>query len=337
MNVKSHQGLLFALIGFGLAVAFPFLTNDRYLLRIGEMVLIYWIIVAGLNLLVGYVGLMSIGHVGLLSIGGYAFAILAGKLGLHPYAALIASGGVTALAAGLLCLPSLRLPGFYFALATIAFALIMVELALGFSSFTGGTVGLAVPAFPAPFKRTIGEYWLALGIAAIVTVMTWNLVRSMWGRAMISIRDSEVAAQSVAVSIFRTKLTVFLFSGFCAGVAGGLFARAQSHITPEAFNFDVSLMFFTAIIIGGRGSIIGPMVGTLLLAVIPDVFASMQRYTAFFYGGILLAVVLAIPQGLGVWAKDHLGNIFGKSASDDQRGAQEPNMSALTALLQENA
>ena len=124
---------------------------------------------------------------------------------------------------------------------------------------------------------------------------------------------------------------------FCAGVAGGLFARAQSHITPEAFNFDVSLMFFTAIIIGGRGSIIGPMVGTLLLAVIPDVFASMQRYTAFFYGGILLAVVLAIPQGLGVWAKDRLGRVLGGKGAEDQRGAQAPSMSALTALLEEKA
>ncbi|MBN8991948.1 MAG: branched-chain amino acid ABC transporter permease [Rhizobiales bacterium] len=335
MILRSHQGLLLAVVGVGLAIAFPNLVSDRYILRIGEMVLVYWIIVAGLNLLVGYTGLMSIGHVGLLSIGGYGFAILAGKLGLDPFVALACSGALTAVAAGVLCLPSLRLPGFYFALATIAFALIMVELALGFSGLTGGTVGLSVPAFPAPFRRTIGEYWLALGIAVVVTAMTWNIAHSMWGRAMISVRDSDVAAQSMAVSIFRTKLTVFLFSGFCAGIAGALFARAQSHITPEAFNFDLSLMFFTAIIIGGRGSIVGPMLGTLLLAVIPDVFASMQRYTAFFYGGILLLVVLAIPQGLGVWVREHLGRA-GERGETDRRGAEAPNMATLSALLREN-
>lgn len=334
MTLRNHQGLLLAVVGLGAAIAFPLLTDDRYVLRIGEMVLIYWIIVAGLNLLVGYIGLMSIGHVGLLAIGGYAFAILGTKLGLHPYLALLCAGLFTMAAAGLLCLPSLRLPGFYFALATIAFALIMAELALGFAGLTGGTVGISVPRFPAPFRGARGEYWLALIIAAAVTAMTWNVARSMWGRAMIAVRDSEVAAQSVAVAFFRTKLTVFLFSGFCAGVAGGLFARAQSLITPEAFNFDLSLMFFTAIIIGGRGSIIGPMIGTLLLATLPDLFASMQRYTAFFYGGVLLAVVLAIPEGIGVWARDALAARFGRGPGD-HRGAEAPDAARLTVLLKE--
>lgn len=322
---------LAALLAFAaLAIAFPLLTDDRYLLRIGSMIFIYWTLIAGLNLLVGYTGLLSIGHVGLLAIGGYCFTILAGRYGVDPFLALAAGGGLSALCGLLLGLPSFRLPGFYFALATIAFGLIVAELALAFSDVTGGTVGLAVPRFSDPVRSIAGQYWFVLAVSAAVTWLTWNLSRMMWGRSLIAIRDSDVAARSVAVPVFRAKLLVFVFSGAAAGVAGGLFARAQSHITPEAFNFDLSLYFFVAIIIGGRGSIVGPFIGTVLLALLPDLFGSLQRYTAFFYGAALLAVVLTMPEGVGALIR---GAVDRFRPAPLGHGVLRPDPAALTEAI----
>jgi len=297
-----------ALLGFlALVASLPFLTDDRYLLRIATVTTVYWVLIAGLNLLVGYAGVLSIGHVGLLAIGAYTFAILAGPYGIDPFLGLLAAAG-TCTAVGLVVgLPSLRLPGFYFALSTVAFGLIVVELALAFPGVTGGTVGLAARRFPAPFDTAAGEYWLALAVACCVTWMTWNVARLMWGRSLVAIRDSDVAARSVAIRPYALKIVVFAFSGATAGLAGGLFARTQSYITPEAFNFDFGLYFFIAIIIGGRGSIVGPFVGAVLLALLPDLFGSLQRYTAFFYGAVLLVVVLLQPEGFGVLFERLLG------------------------------
>ena len=197
------------------------LTGNLYYLHVATLIGVYWVLIATLNLLVGYTGQLSVGHVGLLAIGAYAFCILAGEQGWNPFLALLAGGAICALIGLLLGLPSLRLPGFYFAMVTLAFGLIVSELALAEQWLTNGSVGMPAPSFPAPFDTPQGFYWLVLGIAGFVTWLSWNLARLMWGRAMVAVRDSTVAAPSVAVPIYRTKLIVFVFSGFTAGIAGG--------------------------------------------------------------------------------------------------------------------
>ncbi len=121
----------------------------------------------------------------------------------------------------------------------------------------------------------------------------------MWGLGLMSIRDNPVTAQAVGVPLFRSKLVVFVFSGVCAGVAGALFASLQSYITPDTFVFELSLFFFVCIIIGGRGSIVGPFVGTVVLTALPELVAPLAKLGHFFYGLLLLAVVLLVPEGIG--------------------------------------
>jgi branched-chain amino acid transport system permease protein len=121
----------------------------------------------------------------------------------------------------------------------------------------------------------------------------------MWGRAMVALRDSTVAASSVAIPIYATKLMVFVFSGFTAGLAGALYATSQSYITPDAFIVNLGIYFFVAIIIGGRGAIIGPFIGAAVLAAIPELVGPLAKYGTFFYGFILLIVVLVLPGGFG--------------------------------------
>jgi branched-chain amino acid transport system permease protein len=256
-------------------------------------------LIAGLNLVVGFTGQLSIGHVGLLSIGSYTFAILAGKMGVDPTLSVFISGLLGGLCGLALGLPSLRLPGFYFAMATMAFSMIVNEIVLAQVDLTGGGIGLPGPMFPKPFDSPVGFYYLVTAIALFVTWLTWNIARRMWGRAFISIRDNPVAAQAVGVPVFKAKLLAFVFSGITAGVSGAVFASLQSYITPDTFVFELSMFFFVCIIIGGRGSIIGPFLGTVVLTALPELVSPLAKLGNFFYGLLLLVVVLVVPEGIG--------------------------------------
>jgi len=295
-NLRTGVSLAIAAL---LVATLPRWAGDQYQLHLAALICVYWILIAGLNLVVGYTGQLSIGHVGLLAIGAYAFAILAGKMGWHPAAALVAAGALGGLCGLALGLPSLRLPGFYFAMATMAFALIVGEIVLAQVGLTGGGVGLPGPVFPAPFDTPHGFYYLVAALAVLTTWLSWNVARRVWGLGLMSIRDNPVAAQAVGVPLFRAKLTVFVFSGITAGIAGATFSSLQSYITPDTFVFELSLFFFVCIIIGGRGSIVGPFLGTVVLTALPELVAPLAKLGNFFYGLLLLVVVLAVPEGIG--------------------------------------
>lgn len=299
MNTHTRRSIAATVALLALLATLPWWAGDLYQLHLAALIAAYWILVAGLNLVVGFTGQLSIGHVGLLAIGAYAFAILAGRYEWSPWIALAASGGIGGVCGLLLGLPSLRLPGFYFAMATMAFALIIAELSLALGNLTGGGVGLSVPSFPVPFDTPAGFYLLLLGIAILITWLTWNVARFPWGQALIAIRDNPVAAESVGVPVFRLKLAVFVLSGITAGLAGALFASLQSYITPDTFVFELGLFFFVCIIIGGRGSILGPLLGTAILTALPELVAPLAKLGNLFYGLLLLAVVLLVPEGIG--------------------------------------
>jgi ABC-type branched-subunit amino acid transport system ATPase component/ABC-type branched-subunit amino acid transport system permease subunit len=281
-----------------LVVLLP-LLGDPYSVHLATLIAAYWTLIAGLNLVVGFTGQLSVGHVGLLAVGAYMFAILTARDIVGPEVALVLAGAAGGLCGLVLGLPSLRLPGFYFAMTTLAFTIIVVELAVALTDITGGGTGLIVSAFSPPMDTQQGQYLFTAGIAGVVTLMTVLITRSMWGRAMVSVRESEVMAAAVGIPGYRVKLAVFTFSGVVAGIAGALFGALQTYITPDTFAFDLSLFFFICIIIGGKGSIIGPFIGTVVLTLLPEVVSPLAKYSHLFYGVLLLAVVLIIPGGLG--------------------------------------
>lgn len=329
-TARYHPWLL--ALGAVFIVSLPWWAGDQYQLHLAALIAVYWILIAGLNLVVGYTGQLSIGHVGLLSIGSYAFAILAGKFGWPPMLSVMVSGALGGLCGLALGLPSLRLPGFYFAMATMAFAMIVNEIVLAQGNLTGGGIGLPGPLFPAPFDTPVGFYYLVAGIAFVVTLLTWNVARRMWGRGLISIRDNAVAAQAIGVPVFRAKLVVFVFSGITAGIAGALFASLQSYITPDTFVFELSLFFFVCIIIGGRGSIIGPFLGTVVLTALPEFVAPLAKLGHFFYGLLLLVVVLVLPEGIGRMFEIISERIRPRRISHE---SVKPDLARLARALQE--
>jgi len=277
------------------------LLDDSYIGTIAQRAYIYWILSAGLNLVVGYAGQIAIGWVSMLTLGAYTTAALAaGRVGAewHPYLALMA-GGVMGAAAGVIVgLPALRLRTFYFAMTTLGFATIVTQVALAWKDVTGGGVGTPGPAFPWPFDPGWGFYYFCFLLAALATWMTANIGASRWGRALVAIRDAEVAAEASGIAKPRLLMLIFLLAGALGGVAGGLFASLQSYITPDAFTFEMSVLFFIAILIGGRGSILGPALGTIILTALPEFAAPLVQWSTFLYAALLLLIVLLVPGGI---------------------------------------
>lgn len=318
-------------------VLLPFVSPNLYWVHIAALAAVYWILVSGLNLVVGHAGQMAIGHVGLLAVGAYTGCATYTTLGWNPFLSLVAAMVVGTAAGLLIGLPSLRLKRFYFAMATLGFATIVPQLAVVWDGVTGGGLGIAAPLFDGPLGTETGFYWFVLALAAGATYVTWRIARTNDGRGLIAIRDAEVAAESSGVPIFRLKLYVFTLSGALAGLAGALYASLQSYVTPDAFVFDLSMMFFVAVLLGGPGRIAAPLVATVVLTLLPELAAPLAEWSAFLYAALLLAVVLALPNGLGglvtsikdrvgrrrvpPWAKgdlDRLGDVLGDRGTTDE-------------------
>lgn len=292
--------LLPFLVLLGLAAALP-LTGNEYWALIATRIAIYWVLVAGLNLIIGFAGQLAIGYVALLTLGAYTTSVLAsGNLmpEVPPFLALVCAAGVGAVAGLVVGLPALRLRTFYFAMTTLGFATIVTQVALAWQDVTGGGIGIPGPYFPAPFDTAWGFYYLCLGFAVVATILTGNIARSRFGRALVAIRDAEVAAEATGIVKPALFVAVFLLAGAMAAVAGGLFAGLQTYITPEAFTFEVSLLFFISVLIGGRGSVLGPLLGTLVLTLLPEIAAPLAAWSTLLYAVMLLVIVLAMPGGI---------------------------------------
>ena len=204
------------------AIALPFIGND-YWAVIGTRAAIYWVLVAGLNLIVGFAGQLAIGYVALLTLGAYVTSVLAAGnvLPAMPllvcYAAAAIFGGVFGVVVGL---PALRLRTFYFAISTLGFATIVTQIALAWQSVTGGGIGLPGPEFPAPFGTPWGFYVFCIGAAALATWLTSNIARSRFGRALVAVRDADVAAEANGISKAHLLLPIFMLGGTMAAIAG---------------------------------------------------------------------------------------------------------------------
>ncbi|SFL79474.1 branched-chain amino acid transport system permease protein [Bradyrhizobium sp. NFR13] len=285
---------------FTLAMILPFVSNDYWAL-IGTRAAIYWVLVAGLNLVVGFAGHLAIGYVALLTLGAYTTSVLAAGNVLPPvpiYGALIIASCVGAVFGVIVGLPAMRLRTFYFAMTTLGFATIVTQIALAWQSVTGGGIGIVGPEFSAPFNTPWGFYYLCIGFAAVATWLSANIAYSRFGRALIAIRDADVAAEATGISKPKLLVSIFLLAGAMAAFAGGLFASLQTYITPDAFTFDLSVLFFIAILIGGRGSILGPMLGTIILTILPEIAAPLAAWSTFLYAVLLLLIVLVMPGGI---------------------------------------
>jgi len=289
-----------ALLALALACSLALNLNSYYVFVIASIALTA-IVGIGLNVLLGLTGQVSFGHVGFYAIGAYAVAILTTKLGWSfwlawPAAALIAGAfGV------LLALPALRVKGPYLAMITIAFSFIVQHAIVEMRDVTGGQNGIMGVAAPSLGLGLGGEQTvalLALATAALLLAGYAWLARGTWGAAMRAVKDSETASESIGVNPLVIKTVAFALSALLAGLAGGLFAPLSGFVTPDSFGFMQSILFMLVVVVGGAGSVAGPLVGALVVGLLPEMLSALAQYRLLFFGGLLLLVLWLAPDGM---------------------------------------
>ncbi len=286
---RTNTTLVLSVVLFGALASIPFFIGD-YNLYIFNLIAIHSIVAIGLNILVGYTGQISLGHAGFFAIGAYTGVLLMVKAGLPFPVALVAAGFVSSGFGFLLGLPSLRLEGPYLAIATLGFGMAVTQI-ISHLDFAGGHMGLEAP------KMSIGgfvadtgyeQYAIIMTVTVIMTVAAVNLMKTRVGRALVAIRDSEIAAEAMGVNVLKYKTLAFAISAFYTGVGGALMAFALAHISAGSFNLILSITFLAMIVVGGLGSIMGSILGAALLTYLQIKLQIIQE--APFVGPALLDI-----------------------------------------------
>ncbi len=297
--MKYFSHFLVAVI-FLIAFIFTCYANSYYVFVMATMALTA-ITGIGLNILLGLAGQVSFGHVGFYAIGAYTVAILTTAAKLNFWLALPLAIALSALVGGLLALPALRVRGPYLAMVTIAFGFMVENGAAEWRGLTGGQNGIMGVKQPELFGVGFGERGvalLAIALCALLVFAFWRLARSSWGSAMRAVKDSEVAAESVGLNPVAIKALAFALSAACAGLAGALFAPLSGFVTPSTFAFLQSILFVLVVIVGGAGTVSGPLVGAAIVVLLPELLAGMAEYRLLFFGALMLLVLWLAPEGI---------------------------------------
>ncbi|HMK37227.1 MAG TPA: branched-chain amino acid ABC transporter ATP-binding protein/permease [Desulfomonilaceae bacterium] len=319
--LKRNLGLLFT----GLAiVVFPVLIPNPYYVNVANIIGLNAIIVIGLNLLIGYAGQISLGHAAFYGLGAYCSGILTVTYGVSPWMAMMAALVVTGLLALLIGIPTLKLHGHYLVMATLGFNLIVNILIIQWDGVTGGPSGfpgipnLSIAGWPLDSDRKM--YYLIWAFAFGSLLLSLNLVRSRVGRGLRAVHSSEFAANSLGVRTDRYKVKVFVLSAVYAGLAGSLYAHYLTFISPKTFDIFFSVELVTMVIVGGMGSIWGALFGTIFLTSLPNVLHFFDEYKDIFYGLILVVILIFVPEGLIVAARDRLV----RNGKPSEKGGESP-------------
>ena len=259
---------------FILFLLFLPMVADAYVMYVANLIGFAIIGAVGLNILTGFTGQISLGHAAFVGVGGYTAAILMTKLNFSFWLALPCAGFVAAGAGLVIGIPSLRVKGLYLCMATLAAQFIFEFIFIHWEAMTHGIRGINVPApvlgnFALDTEKRF--YFLTLVMVILAVVYARNLIRSRVGRAFVAIRDRDLAAEIMGISLFRYKLTAFAISSFYAGVAGALWVSFMRIVTPEHFPFHLSIQYLAMVIVGGMGSVLGSIFGAIFMVLTPEV------------------------------------------------------------------
>jgi branched-chain amino acid transport system permease protein len=268
------------LAGIGLLVAIPLLIHNEYYIHQVVLIAIYAVLLFGLDIVVGYTGEVSLAHAALFGIGAYAAGILNWKLGFPFYLAIPSSIVVTGFFGILLALPALRVTGPYLAMVTLAFGTIAQILINEMDFLTNGPLGITIKK-PMLFDWVMEEqhyYYFVMGVFLIAMLLVNRILKSHLGRAFEALRGSPVASDCMGVSVYRYKVYAFVISAGLAGLAGGMFTFNELYIAPNTFNFELTVLFLLAIIMGGRKTRMGPVLGAAIVVLLPNLLDDINLF-----------------------------------------------------------
>jgi branched-chain amino acid transport system permease protein len=291
-------------------VGMPFLVQGTYYRFLGIIIFIYGIVAIGLNILAGYAGQFSLGHAALMAMGAYTTALLTKALaplpffaasGLHIWLGVVTGTIVAAAFGTLLAFAALRVRGPYLAMVTIAFGWVIFKILQEWVSVTGGDLGL--PSIPKAqigsyFFDTHSFYYVVLALFATALLLQHRLINSKLGLRIRAMKHSEIAVASVGINVYRLKVLVFVISAGFAGFGGTLFAHQQNYISPDNFQFFSSVFFLLAVLFGGAGTLMGPVIGAAVLTLLPEMLHDFDKFRLIIYGCSILITLYFLPNGV---------------------------------------
>jgi len=294
MNAKQ---LIAAAVAIAVVAAFPLASGNPYYIHLVETIMIYAIVLFGLDIVVGYTGQVSLGHAGLFGIGAYTAGVLVMKLGAPIYVTLPAAIAVTAAFGAVLALPALRVTGPYLAMVTLAFGTIVQILINEMTFLTEGPMGITLTK-PVLFGHKLDEteyYWLVAVMLLTALIFVHRVLRSHLGRAFEALRGSPVASDCMGVSVYRYKVYAFVISAGLAGLAGALYAYSEQYISPNTYNFEQTVLFLLAIIMGGRKTRTGALLGATIIVMLPKLLDDLEMFRVV---SVVLALIVAVSAGV---------------------------------------
>lgn len=307
LAIDAPLGLMPWLVPIAVAVAATF-TGSNYYLHMMVMWGIYAVLTLSLNVVIGFAGLLSLGQAAFYGIGAYTSAIAVDRYGLPFLVALALAALVAAVVGLLLALPfmRLRLRGIYLGMATFGFGEIAFLVFRNWEGMTGGSLGMSGISPPAirgvEFVDQGAYVYLVVAVLLLVISLVLRLVNTAPGQVLLAIRDDELAAASIGIPTLRYQVLAFAFGAAIAGLAGSLFAHYVSYLSPENFTSSISILVLTMLIVGGRGNVLGSLVGAALLVVLPEALRLVPEIRILAYGALLMFMATLRPQGI-------LGNV----------------------------
>ncbi|QWD75124.1 branched-chain amino acid ABC transporter ATP-binding protein/permease [Polynucleobacter sp. TSB-Sco08W16] len=299
MKLKSSIPLLIAIAGLFIL---PLVIHNPYYIHLAETILIYTILLFGLDIVVGYVGQVSLGHAALFGIGSYTAGILFFHFGLPIWVTIPASIIVTAIFGGILALPALKVIGPYLAMVTLAFGTIAQILINEMTWLTEGPLGIKLtrPELMG-IPMTKAEYfWLVSAFCILALIVIDRFVKSQMGRAFEALRDSPIACDCMGVSVYRFKVIAFVISAGFAGLAGCLYAYSEQYISPNTYNNELAVLFLLGIIMGGRKSRLGAVIGAAIIVLLPKLLDDINLFRIV---ASIIAVVVVIGAAMALSKK----------------------------------
>jgi len=296
MNIKK---LALGALAIAALAVFPLASGNPYYIHLVETIMIYAIVLFGLDIVVGYTGQVSLGHAGLFGIGAYTAGVLILKLDASVFVTLPAAIAVTAVFGAMLALPALRVTGPYLAMVTLAFGTIIQILINEMTFLTEGPMGITLTK-PTLFGHQLDEtqyYWLVMACLIASLVFVHRVLHSQLGRAFEALRGSPVASDCMGVSVYRYKVYAFVISAALAGLAGSLYAYSEQYISPNTYNFELTVMFLLAVIMGGRKTRTGALLGATIIVMLPKLLDDLE---VFRIGAVVLAIIVAVSVAVGL-------------------------------------
>ncbi|MFC4532760.1 branched-chain amino acid ABC transporter permease [Sphaerisporangium dianthi] len=281
--------------GLAVAALVPFVNAGQYVMSIMASTAIFVMLASGLNIVVGFCGLLDLGYVAFFAVGAYTSGVLTTRFGLPLLATVPAVIVVTVIAGVVIGAPTLRLRSDYLAIVTLGFGEI-IRITANNLEVTGGPSGIY--GIPGLTGDLVVFYYLTVVIASLAVIGASRLGRSRLGRAWRFVREDEDAAEAMGVHTYRVKLAAYIAGAVWGGLAGVLFAAQLSAISPGSFTFLRSALVLMAVVLGGMGSTPGVVIGAIVISLLPEVLRDFAEYQFFAFGVLLIIVMLVRPQGL---------------------------------------